>query len=65
MVLTTIKTDGALAREVRLILSEHYDIELKTHHTPDGDDLLVELVLYPKGSLSVEKPPKRKHNRLL
>ena len=65
MVITTIKSGGALAREARQILSDHYDLELKTHHTPDGGDLLVELVLYPKGSLSVEKPPKRKHNRIL
>ena len=64
MVFTTIKTDGDTARNVRQILSEHYDLEVKYRHTPDGKDLYVELVLYSKGSLSVEKPPKRKHNRI-
>ena len=65
MVSTTIKSDGDTARNVRQILSENYDLEVKYRHTPDGKDLYVELVLYPKGSLSVEKPPKRKHNRML
>ena len=65
MVFTTIKSDGDTARNVRQILSEKYDLEVKYRHTPDGGDLLVELVLYPKGSLSVEKPPRRKHNRML
>jgi len=63
MVFTTIKTDGDTARNVRQILSEHYDLEVKYRHAPDGKDLRVELVLYPKGSVPAEKPPKRKHNR--
>lgn len=58
MVSTTIKSDGDTARNVRQILSEHYDLEVKYRHTSDGKDLHVELVLYSKGSLSVEKPPK-------
>ena len=64
MVSTTIKSDGDTARNVRQILSEHYDLEVKSRHTPDGKDLHVELVLYPKGSVPAEKPPKRKHNRI-
>ena len=62
MVSTTIKSDGDTARNVRQMLSEYYDLEVKYQHTPDGKDLRVELVLYSKGSLSVEKPPKRKNN---
>ena len=58
MVSTTIKSDGDTARNVRQILSEHYDLEVKYRHTSDSKDLHVELVLYSKGSLSVEKPPK-------
>ena len=61
---TTIKTDGDTARNVRQILSEHYDLEVKYRHTPDGKDLRVELVLYPKGSVPAEKQLKRKHNRI-
>lgn len=64
MVSTTIKSDGDTARNVRQILSEHYDLEVKYRHTPDGKDLRVELVLYPKGSVSAEKQLKRKHNRI-
>ena len=64
MVFTTIKTDGDTARNVRQILSEHYDLEVKYRHTPDGKDLRVELVLYPKGSVSADKQLKRKHNRI-
>jgi len=60
MVSTTIKSDGDTARNIRQILCEHYDLEIKSHHTPDGKDLHVELVLYPKGTLPVEKLPKRK-----
>ena len=48
MVITTIKSNGTLARELRQILCEHYDLEVKYRHTPDGKDLLVELVLYPR-----------------
>ena len=64
MVFTTIKTDGDTARNVRQILSEYYDLEVKYRHTPDGKDLRVELVLYPKGSVSAEKQLKQKHNRI-
>ena len=64
MVFTTIKTDGDTARNVRQILSKHYDLEVKYRHTPDGKDLRVELVLYPKGSVSADKQLKRKHNRI-
>ncbi len=64
MIITTIKSNGTLAQEVRQVLSEHYDMEMKAQHTPDGSDLLIELALYPKGSLTLEKPPKRKHNRI-
>ena len=64
MVSTTIKSEGDTARNVRHILSEHYDLEVKYRHTPDGKDLRVELVLYPKGSVSAEKQLKRKHNRI-
>ena len=64
MVFTTIKSDGDTARNVRQILSENYDLEVKYRHTPDGKDLYVGLVLYPKGLLPVEKQLKRKHNRI-
>ena len=64
MVSTTIKSDGGTARNIRQILSEHYDLEVNYRHTPDGKDLHVDLVLHSKGSVSAEKTPKRKHNRM-
>ena len=63
MVITTIRSNGTVAREIRRILCEHYDIEVETQHTPDVEDILVELVIYPKGTLPVEKSCKRKRKR--
>ena len=65
MVTTTIKSDGDLARDLRSRLCEHYDVIVESRHTPDGKDLLIELHLYPKGTLPIEKPIKRKHNRIM
>ena len=48
MVFTTIKSDGDTARNVRQILSEHYDLEVKYRHTPDGKDLRVSSCFTPK-----------------
>ena len=59
MVITTIRSNGTLAREIRQMLCERYDVVVKMRHTPDGSDLLVELEPHPKGSLLVEKPAKR------
>ncbi len=64
MVITSIKTDGTVARTIRQVLSEHFDLEVRSHHTPGGKNILVELELYPKGSVPVEKPPKRKNKRM-
>lgn len=48
------------------LLCENYDVEVwKKQHTPSGNDLIMELVLHPKGSVPIEKPPKRKKNRIL
>ena len=55
MVIITIKSDGTAARNVREILGKHYDLEVKSRHTPDGKDLLVGLVHYPKGSVYAKK----------
>ena len=63
MVITTIISDGTAARDIRTMLCERYDVTVETRHTPDGSDLIIELALYPKGSLPVEKPPKRNHSR--
>ena len=63
MVITTIRSNGTVAREIRRILCEHYDVEVKTQHTPDGEDILVELVIYSNGTLPAEKPCKRKRKR--
>ena len=60
MVSTTIKSDGDTARNVRQILSEHYDLEVKCRHTPDGKDLHVELVLYPQRICSCRETAKTK-----
>ena len=66
MVTFTVKTDGFSSHCVWELLCEHFDVEVwKQHHTPDGKDLIMELVLHPKGSIPVEKPSKRKKNRIL
>lgn len=62
MVFTTIKSDGDTARNVRQILRENYDLEIKYRHTSDGTDLVIELVLHQKGSLPVEKSHKRQQS---
>ena len=59
MVITTVKSNGTVAREIREILSEHYDLIIKSRYTADGKDIHIELDLYPKGSLPVEKPKKK------
>ena len=66
MVTFTVKTDGFSSHCVWELLCENFDVEIwKQHHTPDGKDLIMELVLHPKGSIPVEKPSKRKKSRIL
>lgn len=63
MIITTVKLNDAVAGEIRRILCEYYDVEVKTQHTPDGEEIIVELILYPKGTLTIEKLIKRKRRR--
>ena len=66
MVTFTVKTDGFSSHCVWELLCENFDVEIwKQHHTPDGKDLIMELALHPKGSIPIEKPPKRKKSRIL
>ena len=66
MVTFTVRTDCFSSHSVWELLCEKYDVEVwKQQHTPDGKDLVMELVLHPKGSVPVEKSSKRKKNRKL
>jgi len=64
MVITTIRSNGFTAMLVRQALWEYFDIEItRNQHSPDGENVFVDLTLHPKGSLPVEKPQKRKRRK--
>lgn len=61
MVTFTVKTDGFSSHCVWELLCEHFDVEVwKQHHTPDGKDLIMELVLHPKGSSRLKNLPRER-----
>ena len=58
----TIILSGGESVKFRELVSEYYDVIVKTHHSPDGEQLYCDLELHPKDSLPTYKPPKRKRN---
>lgn len=58
----TIILSGEESVKFRELVSEHYNVIVKTHHSPDGEQLYCDLELHPKGSLPTYKSPKRKRN---
>jgi len=64
VIITTIKSDGLTAHLAQQAICEYFDVEItRNQHSPDGENVFVDLTLHPKGSLPVEKPQKRYRNR--